>query len=419
MKCCCESSQGIDPSRLRHGMAFRTSIFGDCPHLHNGYLDKVLSVAEGKERRTFTYHVDGQLATATRTGGPRSVAAATGRAASPLAAEAETETFLWDGLALIRRGSTAYVNEPHPGGGAAIASSKDGVMFNDILGTTLGTEGKEGYVPVELSAFGDASPSLLPTSSPSRHLFTGKPDVDGLGYAFLFRNYRAGLGKWQTADPLGYPDGWNQLTYCGNELANYIDCFWAFTFGVYDYSSENSLISSVSDISIHRGGGTGEGGACLETIHASLNLMQKTISIKFLVGIQVSSSAQRSSSISVGAEVEYCEHRWAPGDATFTGPLVYEAILAHERGHANYALQSTTSILQMRYAALEIAWQGGYYTDDEISQQITDIFAEVQVLGWEGSNRFANTATSSWFESDKKWRQIYHSGRDWKWEKVE
>jgi len=28
-----------------------------------GYLAKVLSVIDGKERRTFTYHVDGQLAT--------------------------------------------------------------------------------------------------------------------------------------------------------------------------------------------------------------------------------------------------------------------------------------------------------------------------------------------------------------------
>ena len=47
--------------------------------------------------------------------------------------------------------------------------------------------------------------------------------MDGLGYAFLFRNYRAGLGKWQTADPLGYPDGWNQMAYCGNEIINSID----------------------------------------------------------------------------------------------------------------------------------------------------------------------------------------------------
>ena len=178
-----------------------------------GYLDKVLAVTEGKERRTFTYHADGQLATATRTGGPRSVAAGTGRAASPLAAE--TETFLWDGLALIRRGCTSYVNEPHPNGGSPILSSKDGVMFNDILGTTVGMDGKDGYDPAVATAFGD--------SLDSNTFFTGKPHVDGLGYAFLFRNYRPTLGKWQTADPLGYPDGWNQLAYGINSPLSGID----------------------------------------------------------------------------------------------------------------------------------------------------------------------------------------------------
>ena len=37
------------------------------------------------------------------------------------------------------------------------------------------------------------------------------------------RNYRAGLGKWQTADPMGYPDGWNQLAYCGNGVTANVD----------------------------------------------------------------------------------------------------------------------------------------------------------------------------------------------------
>ena len=50
--------------------------------------------------------------------------------------------------------------------------------------------------------------------------YTGKPNIPGLGYAFLFRNYRASLGKWQTADPMGYHDGWNQLAYCGNGVAS-------------------------------------------------------------------------------------------------------------------------------------------------------------------------------------------------------
>ena len=64
-------------------------------------------------------------------------------------------------------------------------------------------------------------------------LFTGKPEVEGLGYAFLFRNYRAGLGKWQTADPLGYPDGWNQLAYCGNGLITHVDYLGAVDINLF------------------------------------------------------------------------------------------------------------------------------------------------------------------------------------------
>ena len=183
-----------------------------------GYLDKVLSVIDGKERCTFTYHVDGQLATATRTGGSRSRAT-------------ETETFLWDGLALIKRGSTSYVNEPHPNGGCPVFSSSDGVMFNDVLGTTLGADGDGGYAAASLTSFGDPVPGGPRLSRPGAAvpdaLFTGKPHVDGLGYAFLFRTYRPGLGKWMTADPLGYPDGWNRLAYGNNSVLDGFDCLGA------------------------------------------------------------------------------------------------------------------------------------------------------------------------------------------------
>ena len=30
-------------------------------------------------------------------------------------------------------------------------------------------------------------------------------------------------GKWTTSDPLGYPDGWNNLAYCGNGVTRAID----------------------------------------------------------------------------------------------------------------------------------------------------------------------------------------------------
>ncbi|MCI7644334.1 MAG: hypothetical protein MST10_08325, partial [Lentisphaeria bacterium] len=53
--------------------------------------------------------------------------------------------------------------------------------------------------------------------------YTGKPKVDGLGYTFNYRNYRADQGKWQTADPLGYPDGFNNYSYVNNGVTDKID----------------------------------------------------------------------------------------------------------------------------------------------------------------------------------------------------
>ncbi len=39
------------------------------------------------------------------------------------------------------------------------------------------------------------------------------------------RNSRASLAKWQTADPLGYPDGWNQLAYGMNRPTDGFDLY--------------------------------------------------------------------------------------------------------------------------------------------------------------------------------------------------
>ena len=179
-----------------------------------GYLDKVLSVKEGKNQIKYGYHVDGQLATVTK-----------GKV---------TEEFLWDGLVLVKRGTISYVNEPHPGGGAPVASSDGGVMFNDILGTTLGVENAGGYASSSMTAFGDTINCQLPTTT----FFTGKPHVDGLGHAFLLRNYRADLGKWPTADPLGYPDGWNQMAYCRNGVTECFDFLGGWIKIVNEYDSE-------------------------------------------------------------------------------------------------------------------------------------------------------------------------------------
>jgi len=165
-----------------------------------GYLDKVLGLRDGKSSTTYDYTIAGQLVSAT-----------TGN---------KTESFLWDGLALIRRGGVNYLNEPHAGGGAALLAG-DKVMFNDVLGTTLGIEGEGGTLSTARgSAYGE--------TDSTDHLFTGKPYVEGLGHAFLLRNYRADLGKWQTADPLGHPDGWNNFAYCNGQVTSAVDLLGAY-----------------------------------------------------------------------------------------------------------------------------------------------------------------------------------------------
>jgi hypothetical protein len=42
------------------------------------------------------------------------------------------------------------------------------------------------------------------------------------------------LGKWQTADPLGYPDGWNNLAYVNNGVTSAIDWLWGTLLHVMD-----------------------------------------------------------------------------------------------------------------------------------------------------------------------------------------
>ena len=184
-----------------------------------GWLDKVTQITEGdKVIRSFRYHMDGQLA-----------AAYDG---------SNTETFLWDGLALIRRDTTNYLNEPAvTGGNPVIAGEK--TLFNDLLGSTLGAKSADGFSAIERDAFGEVKPGE--TADLGINFFTGKPQVEGLGYTFLFRNYRPDQGKWQTADPLGYPDGWNNFAYVNNEVTSAIDRFGTDIYHVFRCKTFNVL----------------------------------------------------------------------------------------------------------------------------------------------------------------------------------
>ena len=174
-----------------------------------GWLDKVMQVAEnGKTTQSYSYDISGQLATADYGD--------------------SKETFLWDGLALLSRNNLKYVNEPAVTGGNPILAG-DKMLFDDMLGNTLGVKDGEKFSAIDRDAFGELKPGEKPNLAVN--FFTGKPEVDGLGYSFLFRNYRADLGKWQTTDPLGYPDGWNNLAYVNNGVIGYFDpnggCSWS------------------------------------------------------------------------------------------------------------------------------------------------------------------------------------------------
>ena len=178
-----------------------------------GWLDKVTRILEnGKEVARFEYHNNNQLAKVVRENG--------------------VETFEWDGLALIERNGTKYINEPHAGGGNPVfAIGGDGqkteAIFTDILGTSMGKASGNGYSAIDKTSFGA-------DTSDKSSFFTGKPYVEGLGYAFLFRNYRADMGKWLTQDLIGYPDGWNNFAYCNNDILINIDPngAWTISFGI-------------------------------------------------------------------------------------------------------------------------------------------------------------------------------------------
>ena len=157
-------------------------------------------------KNTYNYYASGQIASANISGDDNAIR--------------RTEEFSWDGLALLKRDNTNYLNEPYATGGNPVLADKK-VLFNDLLGTTQGAISKNGkYQASNRTAFGAGDKSGF---------FTGKPHVEGLGSVFLFRNYRPELSKWTSSDPLGYPDGWNNLAYVNNHVTNTID--WQGTAG--------------------------------------------------------------------------------------------------------------------------------------------------------------------------------------------
>lgn len=122
-------------------------------------------------------------------------------------ASAGEETFFWDELALIERNGDPVLCVPAPTGGNPVLAGGS-IIFHDMLGSSVGAWKDGKFTALPRSAFG------LGEAAPKADFHTGKPYVAGLGHNFLLRNYDARSGRWTNADPLGYPDGWNNHIYC-------------------------------------------------------------------------------------------------------------------------------------------------------------------------------------------------------------
>lgn len=195
-----------------------------------------------------------------------------------------------------------------------------------------------------------------------------------------------------------------------------VDWLGGLTFGIYDYFNQERRVYSSGELSVNRNTSV---NSCLEMIRASVDKEAKTLTVKYMVGVQISYNAIRSSAVAGGTVIDYTEHKLTPTDSTISIPFVYEAVLAHEMGHADYAFSSTAVLLRMRYAALEVAWQSGQYTYEQISELILSIYNEVDRMGWSGSGQSANDATIGWFGGNVEWELVQHNGRLWRWRKEE
>ena len=115
-----------------------------------------------------------------------------------------------------------------------------------------GTKSRRRYTAAALTAFGEPLPAAA--TSPNSNIrqfdhsiisspfFTGKPEVEGLGRVFLYRNYRSDLAKWQTADPTDYCDGFNQFSYCRNSPTMAFDTYslWTVQLGIYGFAGAST-----------------------------------------------------------------------------------------------------------------------------------------------------------------------------------
>ncbi|MEG2071156.1 MAG: hypothetical protein RR034_07270 [Bacteroidales bacterium] len=344
---------------------------GDREYSYSG-LDKVDEIREnGNVIASYSYHTDGQLAVANYSNG-------------------KSEEFTWDGLALIGRNEVGYLNEPSITGGNPISANGQ-TMFNDMLGSTLGVSNGKNFsrtVMTSFGAFGDES-----------SFYTGKPKVDGLGYTFNFRNYRADQCKWQTADPLGYPDGFNNYAYVNNGVTDKIDYLGFFAIRFCDPNNNNAIINSSSDILIVK---TSNNNALTETNLYGFTKDGDSVIFVISVGISIPKGMKVSADFAKDTEVTYTPHVSTGSDSSLTAGIS-EVVIAHEKGHADSFISSMGEKFAEQLSGLNIDESK---SPDEImniySTGIYSAYSAALSLSFQNILDGANNATRAAFQ-DNDW----------------
>ena len=322
------------------------------------------------------------------------------------------EEFLWDGLALVRRGSVGYLNEPHANGGSPLLSSGGGVLFNDLLGSTLGTLGGDGYKPFSLTAFGDTEDKSA--------FFTGKPQVEGLGYAFLLRNYRPDHGKWLTAAPLGYPDGWNNLAYCNNFIDT-VDFGGGLIIKILDKNNNYQEVLGEAALTYVEADLSSQGiyGSFEVTFRsASIDPITHEATIEYAADIQIQAGLTRRYQCPINTVVTYLPHCRSNGQYQNASPgnPFKEMIRDHEYGHA-------ISFFDFGLPALRNALNDLELDDGTKTLEYISIIADIKrgnilslISCVEASGTCADTWTCASFGSD--WEMIEIVNEEIRWKKV-
>ena len=285
------------------------------------------------------------------------------------------------------------------------------VVFNATY-ETVGAKKDGKYFAAALSAFGEDLSNHTPTHN--SNFFTGKPYIEGLGHAFLFRNYRASLGKWQTADPLGYPDGWNQLAYCRNWVTSAVDLWGCATV-------TSTIFERGTPTQPDAGGVTGWGA-----VVSDVNMTMRSISVEVVVTVAFAEKLKDSSQFAKGDIARYTPHSGLSGGVITIvsqnpdGTCVREAVVAHEYGHANYAASTICADLRSSLSLLEAKWNvNQWWSEVEVRHEIDAIIKAEAINSMIGFCNAANDPTIAWFQSSPEWRFV-HDDRTagyWEWVK--